>query len=115
MSKYKSGLYIIHIMESIEWLEGIYAEGFEIFCGDRKTYDSTLKTLQNMAESTKYSPEYIKIENPHIPWIKIYDFRNILAHDYLGDIDKDAVWRIIQNRLPELKKVILKYVDQIEI
>ena len=46
-----------------------------------------------------------KSENLHIEWIKINDFRNILAHNYFG-IDAEEVWQIIQNDLPLLKTQI---------
>ncbi len=38
----------------------------------------------------------------NIDWQKIYDFRNVLAHDYFG-IDAAEVWEIIQKHLPKLK------------
>ncbi|MBT5934021.1 MAG: DUF86 domain-containing protein [Sulfurimonas sp.] len=40
-----------------------------------------------------------------MPWQKIKDFRNIVAHDYFG-IDADEVWDIIKNKILPLKKEI---------
>ena len=38
----------------------------------------------------------------NIEWLKIKDFRNIIAHDYFG-IDAEEVWQIIKNDIPLLK------------
>jgi hypothetical protein len=35
-----------------------------------------------------------------VDWNKIKDFRNLVAHDYLG-IDAEEVWQIIYNHLPK--------------
>ena len=53
-----------------------------------------------------------KIEDTqkHIPWQKIKDFRNIIAHDYFG-IDADEIWEIINKKLFPFKKEILKLID----
>ena len=37
--------------------------------------------------------------------MKIGDFRNVLAHDYLR-VDLDVIWTIIENYLPELEEAI---------
>jgi uncharacterized protein with HEPN domain len=49
--------------------------------------------------------ESFKKSHSEIPWQKIKDFRNIIAHDYFG-IDADEIWEIIQTKLIPLKKDI---------
>jgi len=49
----------------------------------------------------------------NIPWIKIKDFRNIIAHDYFG-IDSDEIWDIIQNKIKPLKKDIQHLLNDIK-
>jgi len=39
-------------------------------------------------------------------WNRIKDFRNLVAHDYIG-IDAEEVWQIITNDLPKLETDIL--------
>ena len=58
-----------------------------------------------MGESIKQLPEEWKASQPNIEWVKIGDFRNILAHDYLR-VDLDVVWIIIENYLPGLEEAI---------
>ncbi|MBS4067687.1 HepT-like ribonuclease domain-containing protein [Sulfurimonas sp. RIFOXYB12_FULL_35_9] len=49
--------------------------------------------------------EKFKTSHSEIPWQKIKDFRNIIAHDYFG-IDVDEIWDIINNKLLPLKNDI---------
>lgn len=54
-------------------------------------YDAILRNLQTMAEATQRLPEEFKNRYPNIPWKDISGFRNILVHDYLGDLDDEIV------------------------
>ena len=53
-----------------------------------------------------------KTKNNQIPWVKIKDFRNIIAHDYFG-IDSDEIWDIIQNKIKPLKYDIFEILTQL--
>ncbi len=48
---------------------------------------------------------------PDIQWQDIKDFRNKIAHDYIG-IDLFIVFRIIQNELDPLKKKIVLLISE---
>ena len=43
---------------------------------------------------------------PNIPWNDISGFRNILLHDYLGDIDSKTVLKVINQHILPLKEAI---------
>jgi uncharacterized protein with HEPN domain len=70
-------------------------------------YDAVLRNLQTLSETTQRLPDDIKARHPEIPWSRIGHFRNILVHDYLGDIDSAIVWRVIDVEMPALKSAIL--------
>ena len=53
-----------------------------------------------------------KTEHPQIPWQKIKNFRNIIAHDYFG-IDADEIWDIINHKLIPLKDEIEKLLEDL--
>jgi uncharacterized protein YutE (UPF0331/DUF86 family) len=36
-------------------------------------------------------------------------FKNVLVHDYLGDIDEEIVMNVIKDKLPELKLAVLQW------
>ena len=68
--------------------------------------DAVIRRLQNLAESTqRLSPE-LKENMKEVEWRNIYGFRNILVHDYLGGIDLDTVWDVVENYLPILETAI---------
>ncbi|NOQ30765.1 MAG: DUF86 domain-containing protein [Helicobacteraceae bacterium] len=60
-----------------------------------------------MGEIISRLDEDYKDKHNEIPWQKIKDFRNIVAHDYFG-IDADEIWDIINNKLLPLKEDIAK-------
>ena len=52
-------------------------------------------------------------EHSSIPWQKIKDFRNIVAHNYFG-IDADEIWEIITTKIKPLKKDIQNIIISLE-
>jgi uncharacterized protein with HEPN domain len=48
----------------------------------------------------------LKAANSHIPWREISAFRNILVHNYLGDIDPEAVVGVIRAYLAPLADAV---------
>ncbi len=62
-----------------------------------------------IAESIDRLSNGIKNKYNNIEWVKIKDFRNVIAHDYFG-IDAEEVWQIINDDLPgfteEIKKIL---------
>ncbi|MFK2823745.1 DUF86 domain-containing protein [Arcobacter sp. YIC-80] len=105
MSKEK--LSLLSILESIEKIEN-YTKDFLIaddFYHDEKSFDATMMQFVIIGEMISKLDDNFKKENSNIPWQKIKDFRNIVAHNYFG-IDADEIWEIISNRIKPLKKDI---------
>ncbi len=61
-----------------------------------------MRNLQTLSEATQQLPDTIKARYPAIPWKQISGFRNILVHNYLGDIDAQTVLMVVQQHLPPL-------------
>lgn len=80
-------LYAIHILESIEKINLYLAEDSSLFFNDAKTYDAVIRNLQTLSEATSHLEDKFKEATPDLEWSKIYGFRNILVHDYLGSLD----------------------------
>jgi uncharacterized protein with HEPN domain len=99
-------LYLIHIKECIERIESYIGNtGKSEFLKSTFMQDAVIRNLQVLAESTQRLSEEAKDSRQDIDWYKIAGFRNILVHDYLG-LDLDAVWNIVVNELPVLKKAV---------
>jgi uncharacterized protein with HEPN domain len=77
------------------------------FLKDPMVQDATLRVLQVMAESSQRLSDAVKELEPTIDWRAISG-RNILVHDYLGGIDIELIWQVIETELPVLKKALQK-------
>ena len=69
---------------------------------DEVLYDAALRNLQTLSEATQMLPDALKAQFANIPWREISGFRNILVHNYLGDIDALTVQSVIDRHLPPL-------------
>jgi uncharacterized protein with HEPN domain len=99
-------VYVEHMLSCIDKILEYIGNDKEAFYQSTLVQDAVLRNLQTMAESSQRMSDDLKAQFPMIPWREISGFRNILAHDYLG-IDCDAVWSVVEQDLPELKKVLL--------
>ncbi|MGB5439946.1 MAG: HepT-like ribonuclease domain-containing protein, partial [Gammaproteobacteria bacterium] len=61
---------------------------------------------QTLSEVTQLLPEEKELACPTFPWPEISGFRNILVHNYLGDIDPMTVASIIDKHLKPLEECI---------
>jgi uncharacterized protein with HEPN domain len=77
--------YARHIVDAIARIRRIQARGD--VRNDEVLYDAALRNLQTLAEATQQLPAGMKARVKDIPWREIGDFRNILVHNYLGNID----------------------------
>jgi len=101
-------------VEAIEKIE-IYSSDFnngEDFYHDAKSFDATMMQFMVIGELISRLDEEYKTTHSSIPWQKIKNFRNIIAHDYFG-IDADEIWSIITLHLVPLKKSIQELIEQL--
>jgi uncharacterized protein with HEPN domain len=110
MTDIRDEAHLEHILESIEHLPDhfIYLKPDEKWHENYTVRQAVLHTLQTMSEScAKISPE-LQIIAPQVEWGKIRDFRNVLVHDYLGDLEYEIIDTVIAKHLPELYQNIKK-------
>ena len=82
------------------------------FLEDGKSFDAVMMNFVIMGDAVSKLSEEFKSKTENIPWNKVKDFRNLIAHDYFG-IDAEEVWQIIQNHLPELVNDLTKILHSI--
>ena len=100
-------LYVMHILECIGDIEvHLGGKNKQEFMQNITVQDAVLRKLQIMCESTKRLDTKTKERFPGVAWTEIAGFRNVLVHDYLGDIRLEVVWDVIQQYLPPLKAVM---------
>jgi len=93
--------YARHILDAIEKIKRIQLRGDIL--KDDILYDATIRNLQTLSEATQAIPAKQQSSYPDIPWQQISGFRNILVHNYLGDIDPITIKAVIQQHLPDLE------------
>lgn len=97
-------VYARHILDAIEKIRRIQQRGD--LTQDEVLYDAVLRNLQTLSEATQRLPDALKQTWPGIPWQQISGFRNILVHNYLGEIDAQTVQAVVQQHLPPLQDAV---------
>ena len=64
-----------------------------------------MNPLYRIAEDVVHLSDDLKLDHPSYPWKEIRGFRNFVAHGY-SEIDRHIAWRIIENDIPQLKKLL---------
>jgi uncharacterized protein with HEPN domain len=112
MSKTKlSLLSILEAIEKIERYTSIYKSADE-FYHDERDFDATMMQFVIIGEMISKLDDNFKDEYSFVPWQKIKDFRNIVAHHYFG-IDADEIWEIIVLKMNPLKQEIQAIIEKL--
>lgn len=96
--------YAHHILDAIDKVRRIQARGD--IAVDDILYDAALRNLQTLSEATQLLPAELRERYPHMPWREISGFRNILAHNYLGNIDPLTVAAVVNQHLQPLEDCV---------
>ena len=98
-------VYLRHILGSIERIESYASVGKEEYLKNTHWQDAIIRNFEVIGEASKRLSEEFKERNAQVPWRSIAGLRDVLIHDYLG-VDLNAVWQVIENDLPGLKKTV---------
>ncbi len=101
--------YAHHILDAIARIRQIEARGSIV--DDDILYDAALRNLQTLSEATQNLPDDKKATCPDILWREIAGFRNILVHNYLGNIDPVTVLGVIEKYLLPLEVCVRSLLD----
>lgn len=99
---------IEHMMECLDHIDDDTQRQRTTFFASRTVRDAVLRNLHMLTESSQRLTEAVKSSEPGQPWRQISATRNILVHNYLGGIDMEAVWIIIENDLPALRAALVR-------
>jgi uncharacterized protein with HEPN domain len=94
----------LHRLDAIAKITRIRSRGD--LTRDEVLYDAALRNLQTLSEATRHLPERKTSLCPSIPWREISGFRNVLVHNYLGDIDPATVLAVIDRHLGPLEACV---------
>lgn len=99
-----------HMLDAAhEAVEFVRNETRESLDNDRKLLLALVKDIEIMGEAASRLSDECQQTHPQIPWPQIVGMRNRLIHAYF-DIDKETVWKTVQDDLPplitELEKIL---------
>jgi len=103
-------VYLLNIIECIEWIQSYTSSGEEEFMKSRLIQDAVNRNLEIIGEATKRISGELKDQNKDIPWRQMAGLRDVLIHDYMG-VSNKIVWNVVKNELPQLLVKIKKLTD----
>lgn len=104
-------LSMVEAVEKIlEYIHGITSA--KKYYRNRVVFDATLMNFIVIGEIVDRLSSELKEKYSEVDWQKVKDFRNLVAHDYLG-IDAEEVWQIIHNHLPALQTSLQRILDEL--
>ena len=105
---------VLNMLDAIEKIKK-FSSPFETaddFFENAQAFDASLMNFIVIAEMVDKISDQLKNDtSTQINWLKIKDFRNILAHNYFG-VDAEEVWQIINNSLPILENKLKTIINQ---
>lgn len=111
MREYKERL--LDIIEAIEKIEIYFSKGHSVFEESELIQIWFVHYLQIIGEAVSKLDKSFQGKYPEIPWAQIIASRNILVHEYFG-IDKDEIWKTIENDIPVIKRKIIDILNQLD-
>lgn len=111
MKRRNIGLYLRDIADSISAIEE-YTRSVQEgdFYSNRLVQDAVVRRLEIIGEAAKNIDDDFRSKYPDIPWKKIAGMRDIIAHGYFG-VKPERIWDIVNQNLPELKKLIASVIE----
>lgn len=92
-----------------------FVEGttYETFFNDDKSVFAVIRALEIIGEATKRLPQPLRDEYSQVPWSSMAGMRDNLIHDY-SDVDRQLVWRTVQEEIPEVRRHLRTIVEDLE-
>ena len=114
MTKKDNLVFIKHILESITDIESfIKNSSKDYFLKNKEKQSAIIRQIEIIGEAVKNLPNSFREKYPKVPWKGIAGMRDKLMHHYFG-VDLKAVWKVVKEDLPDLKKEILKIREELK-
>jgi uncharacterized protein with HEPN domain len=106
---------LLHIREAIRKIEDFTKTLDEAAFQESELVQSAVeRQLEIIGEAANYLTDEFKDKYPEMEWNKLRGFRNIIVHEYFG-VSIKIVWTSVQQRIPQLKIIINKILDNNEL
>jgi uncharacterized protein with HEPN domain len=98
-------VYLRHIRDAITRIESYVGGGRSAFLAETMVQDAVIRNLEVIGEAVKNLSSELRGRYPDVPWARIAGMRDVLIHGYFG-VRIETVWAAVENRLPELKRLV---------
>ena len=106
--------YIQDIVESVNDIGSFVSNmDFDAFCGDKKTINAVIRSLEVIGEAANKIPSGISDRYPAIPWKQMRGMRNKLIHEYFG-VDKAILWQVATDEIPPFGPIFSEILRTLE-
>jgi len=103
---------LLDILEAIEKIGKYSSEGRRNFMMMNLVRVWIVHYLEILGEAARGVGVDVREMAPEIPWTKMGNVRNILAHQYF-EVDEDIVWTIVEKELPKIKSQVKNLLKQL--
>ena len=101
-----------HILDAIKVIEnGLATYSKEELLDTPLFYYGLVKQVEIIGEAANLLTIEFRESHSEVDWRPIVNMRNVLVHDYIH-ISKDILWVTLTQDIPELKKHIERYYDE---
>lgn len=105
-------LFLKDIFQAAEDIESFIGDmDFDAFSSDKKTR-AVVREIEVIGEAAKNIPKAIRDKHKELPWQDMAKMRDKISHVYFG-INYEIVWKVVKERLPEIKTSIANMMDEI--
>ena len=98
-------VYLRHILDAIKKIQSYTSGGAKEFFQNTLVQDAVIRNLEIIGEAVRNLSIEFRRGHPEVPWRSITALRNVLIHEYFG-VEIEIVWRVVQRRLPRLKRYV---------
>src|SRR3989344_7762100 len=99
-------LYLQDIKDCIKQIES-YLQGIseQDFSKNIMLQDAVIRRLEIIGEASSNVPRSLKEKNNHVPWFKMINYRNFIAHSYF-EASLSRVWVTATKEIKEIKEAM---------
>ncbi len=94
--------FLTDMLDMIELVRRHAPASEEAFMADEVLQAAVLHWVQTIGEAANGVSEEVRGSRPDVPWRKIVDMRNLVAHGY-RHVQLSIVWQVIVRDLPVLE------------
>ncbi len=107
-------LFVKDILDCIDKIQEFIGDmDYKQFKDNDLVNSAVIRKLEIIGEASKNIPDFIREKYPEIPWKDMARMRDKIIHFYFG-VDYEIVWKVIKERLPELKEKIERVFEEIQ-